>query len=75
VKRYRKRCEALQELLGTINDARVTPRLADEMLGPRGTDLAPAFAQLAAWSAEQEGKALHQLDDTMAKFRRAEPFW
>ncbi|MBN9561608.1 MAG: CHAD domain-containing protein [Alphaproteobacteria bacterium] len=75
VKRYRKRCEALQELLGTINDARVTPRLADDMLGVRGTELAPAFAQLAAWSAEQERKALRRLDEALTKFRRTEPFW
>jgi len=75
MKRYRKRCEALQELLGTINDARVTPRLADEMLGARGTELAPAFAQLAAWSAGQERRALSQLEDALGKFRRTEPFW
>ena len=75
VKRYRKRCEALQELLGTINDARVTPRLADEMLGARGTELAPAFAALAAWSADQERKALRRLDDASKRFRRAKPFW
>jgi inorganic triphosphatase YgiF len=75
VKRYRKRCEALQELLGTINDARVTPRLADDMLGSRGTELAPAFAELATWSADQERKALGRLDDTLRKFRRTEPFW
>jgi len=75
VKRYRKRCAALQELLGTINDARVTPRLADEMLGARGTELAPAVAALAAWSADQERKALGGLADASKKFRRAEPFW
>ncbi len=75
VKRYRKRCETLQELLGTINDARVTPRLADDMLGPRGTELAPAFAELATWSAAQERKALRQLGDALIDFRRVEPFW
>jgi triphosphatase len=75
VQRYRKRCAALQELLGTINDARVTPRLADEMLGPRGTELAPAFAELATWSADQERKALRRLDKALADFRRAKQFW
>ncbi len=75
VKRYRRRCEALQELLGTINDARVTPRLAEAMLGEQGVELAPALAGLAEWSARQERQAVRQLDDALCRFRRARPFW
>lgn len=76
VKRYRKSCEALQELLGAINDARVTPRLAEAMLdGAQATELAPAIAELAAWSARRERQALRRLDDALDAFRQATPFW
>ena len=75
VKRYRKRCEALQELLGTINDARVTPRLADEMLGPAAPSSHPLSRHSPPGAPTRSARRSRRLDDALAKFRRAKPFW
>ncbi|MBO0710328.1 MAG: CYTH and CHAD domain-containing protein [Acetobacteraceae bacterium] len=75
VKRYRKRCSALQDVLGAINDARVAPRLAAELADAPGMELAPAVATLAAWSAEREQRALAKLAKARASFDEVRPFW
>ncbi len=75
VKRYRSRCQALQEQLGTINDARVTPQLVERLLDERSLELAPAIAALTAWSARRERKARRHLHGALRGFEASAPFW
>lgn len=75
VKRYRNRCQALQELLGTINDARVTPRLAESLVHERSLELAPAIAALSAWSVKRERTARRHLRGALRGFEASAPFW
>ena len=75
VKRYRKQCAGLQELLGAINDARTTPSLAEGLMLGRSLELAPALARVGAWSAAQENHARRRLDAALKDFRTADPFW
>lgn len=75
VKRFRKRCSALQDLLGDVNDARVTPRLAASLVDTPGPELAPAIAALAEWSASRERAALATLGKKLARFAETPPFW
>ncbi len=75
VKAYRHRCETLQELLGTINDAHVTPGLVGGLIDEQHTELAPAVGMLAAWIERRGDKAIGQLEDAIEEFRAAKPFW
>ncbi|MCL2429365.1 MAG: CHAD domain-containing protein [Alphaproteobacteria bacterium] len=75
VKRYHKRCAALQDVLGAINDARVAARLAEDLADGPGMELAPAAAALAAWSAGREQRALAKLAKAQASFNKVPPFW
>ena len=75
VKRYRSRCQALQEQLGTINDARVTPELAKALVDERSLELAPAIAALSARSATRERKARRHLQRVLREFEASPPFW
>ena len=75
VKRYRERCQHVQERLGAINDARVTPRLAASLMGERSLELGPAIAALSDWSAEQDRKARRHLHRALQEFEASVPFW
>src|SRR5438132_1629630 len=51
VKRYRRACEGLQEVLGTINDAAATDRIAAKLAEKGRPDLVPPIGALAARAA------------------------
>jgi inorganic triphosphatase YgiF len=75
VKRYRKACKRLQDILGTINDAAATDRLAGSLESHDRPDLAVAVGALAQWNARRREEALAGFDDAWKRFRKAEPFW
>ncbi len=70
-----KRCRAVQELLGGINDAATAVALT-ERLGERGGPaLAPALAVVARWAEERRHAALRRLPKAWHAFRDELPFW
>ena len=75
VKRYRRRCEAVEGLLGAANDAVVTERLALALAANDPADLTRPAQALAQWSRERGRKALKSLPGAMADFREAMAFW
>jgi triphosphatase len=75
VKRYRRACEGLQEVLGTINDAAATERIAAKLAEEGRPDLVPPIGALAKWNEARRRKACSHLDKVWKEFRGATPFW
>ncbi|HLG86316.1 MAG TPA: CHAD domain-containing protein [Alphaproteobacteria bacterium] len=75
VKRYRKVCKRLQNILGTINDAAATDRLAGSLESHDRPDLAVAVGALAQWNSGRREEARAGFDRAWKRFRKAEPFW
>lgn len=75
VRKYRHHCSRLQETLGSVNDARVTPALAERLTRMRGIELASAVAALATWNSAREHAALQGLREALDAFADANPFW
>jgi triphosphatase len=75
VKAYVDACKELQELLGKINDAAMTPMLAARLSEGEHADLAPAIGSLAAWSGKRGKMAWHRLPKVWHAVRRTEQFW
>jgi inorganic triphosphatase YgiF len=69
VKAYLHACKALQEQLGTINDAAVAVDLAERFSGGRHAELVPAVAELAAWAEARRTEARHRLPDAWRAFK------
>jgi len=66
-------CKDLQDLLGHINDAAVTPDLARTLTKGR-TELAPAVGALAAWAEKRSQKARRRVPKAWRKLRETEAF-
>ncbi|MBV8402179.1 MAG: CYTH and CHAD domain-containing protein [Acetobacteraceae bacterium] len=75
VKAYRKCCEDLQELLGTLNDTTTTIALAEELVRGGHPELAPAIAALAQWCGRRRERSLLKLGTAWAEFKSTAPFW
>jgi len=74
VEAYLDPCEELQELLGMVNDAAVTPA-ALERLRENGEDLVPAIDTLAEWAITRGEKARRHVSKPWHELRDAAPFW
>jgi CHAD domain-containing protein len=75
VERYRRACEGLQEVLGTINDAAATDRMAAKLAERGRPDLVPSVGALAKWNETRHREACSRLDKAWKHFRKATPFW
>ncbi len=75
VKIYCGRCDALEEILGTANDAVVTQRLARTLVTAIRPDLAMPAGVLTRWSERQGRKALQGLKAALKDFRATPMFW
>jgi CHAD domain-containing protein len=75
VKRYAKRCKKLQALLGAINDAQVTMRLAEQIAPPHSAAWAPAFGTLHEWNSRRMKASRKDLRRTWQRLRDATVFW
>jgi triphosphatase len=75
VKAYLRGCKELQKLLGSMNDAAVAGKLANELSAGDRAGLAPAVGALATWSERRRDKARNDLSAAWATFRKASPFW
>lgn len=67
---YLDRLVGLQDLLGTLNDARVAQTLLAEIDAP-----APARHLVAGWTAHEFAACEHRFAGASRRFRRAVPFW
>lgn len=70
VKAHLDACKDLQELLGRVNDAAVTPALA-RRLGEQRADLAPAIGALASWVEQRGNRALRKVPKVWRKLSGA----
>jgi triphosphatase len=68
VKTYLRHCKALQQQLGSMNDAVTAVALAERLGGTRQTELAPAVAALAGWAAAEQDAARRRLRRGWRKF-------
>jgi triphosphatase len=75
VERYRRACERLQEVLGDINDAAATDRIAAKLAEEGRPDLVPSISALAKWNETRRREACSRLDKAWKGFREAAPFW
>ncbi len=69
MRRFRKRCRAVQAVLGDINDASMTATLVARL------DAGGATQRLLAWNVARHDAALARLAHDWARLRAAEPFW
>jgi len=65
-------CEKLQKLLGRLNDAAVTPGLAEQLTEGGHADLAPAVGVLAGWAEARSQKALRRVPKHWRRLGKAE---
>jgi len=68
---YLAALEALQDILGALNDASVAADLASDLAGPDAT----ATATLRGWAAAQSAARADTLRAAWHHFTRARPFW
>ncbi len=65
-------CKDLQQLLGRVNDAAVTPALANELGGPERPGLVPAIGRLAGWADARGDKARREVSKAWRRLQDAE---
>jgi triphosphatase len=73
VKAYLQPGKSLQKLLGTVNDAAVTPSLLDQ-LPKTGEDPAAGISALEDWAATRGKKARHHISKPWHALVSADPF-
>jgi triphosphatase len=75
VKTYRNRCERMLQILGCMNDAVVTRRLARHLLTESRSDLTTSAAALMRWSKHRDPSAQQDLRGALKAFQAAPSFW
>jgi triphosphatase len=75
VKTYGDRCQQVLEILGIINDAEVTRRLAENLATHRPSELEKPVGILTRWSQRRGRKARLHLKGALNAFRAAPAFW
>jgi triphosphatase len=75
IRRYRRRCEAVEAILGAANDAVVTDRLARKLVMANRRQLTKPARALERWNKVRSRSALKGLRAAMESFRSAPGFW
>jgi len=75
VKRYLRRCEALEKILGAANDAVVADRLAHKLVTAGRPELSKPAGAVERWNKLRARHALKDLQAAMGYFRNASVFW
>ena len=75
VRRYLRRCEALENSLGAANDSVVTDRLVRKLVTFGRPELSKPARALKRWNKLRGRNALDGLQAAMVKFRNARAFW
>jgi CHAD domain-containing protein len=71
VQAYLHGCKKLLKHLGRLNDAGVAVALAEQLGGDRRTELAPAVAALAGWTADRQDEVRQRLRKDWTRFKAA----
>jgi CHAD domain-containing protein len=72
---YQKRCKALQDTLGLINDSSTSVALARRLRRDTQTDLRPAISALARTQKTQRERGLDELGKNWKAYRSEARFW
>jgi triphosphatase len=75
VKRYHRRCEALEKVLGAANDLVVTTRLMRKLATPGRPELSKPARAVERWNRLRTRKTLDGLKAAMKGLRRTPAFW
>ena len=75
MKRYLRRCEALEKILGAANDAVVADRLAHKLVTAGRPELSKPAGAVERWNKLRARHALKDLQAAMGYFRNASVFW
>ena len=72
---YRKRSDAVRDIIGVTNDAVVTKALALELAADGSPAVSACAAALATWAEQRQAHVLTDLKQAARKFRTRPPFW
>lgn len=72
---YRKRSDAVRDIIGATNDAVVTKALALELAADGSPAVSACAAALATWAMQRQAHVLTDLKQAARKFRTEPPFW
>ena len=75
VRRYLRRCEALEKILGAANDAVVADRLAHKLVTAGRPELSKPAGAVERWNKLRARHALKDLQAAMGYSRNASVFW
>ena len=72
---YRKRSDAVRDIIGAANDAEVTKTLANSLTIGGSRSLSAGIAALATWADQRQAQSLTDLKPAARRFRTASRFW
>ena len=72
---YRKRSDAVRDIIGATNDAEVTKALALDLAADGSPAVSACAAALATWAEQRQADALTGLKQAARKFRTEPAFW
>ena len=72
---YRKRSDAVRDIIGAANDAEVTKTLANSLTFGGSRNLSASIAALATWADQLQAQSLTDLKPAARRFRTASQFW
>lgn len=72
---YRKRSDAVRDIIGAANDAEVTKALALQLEHEGGRDLSESTKALGKWADQRQRHALTDLKHAAHKFNSEAAFW
>lgn len=75
VRPYLEAVEALQDLLGTLNDAAVSRRMIDALSADAGRDVRRAAGDFSDWLERRMRRHTGDLPERWRDYERVEPFW
>ena len=72
---YRKRSDAVRDIIGAANDAEVTKALANSLTIGGSRNLSASIAALVTWADQRQAQSLTDLKPAAQRFRTASRFW
>ena len=72
---YRKRSDAVRDIIGTANVPEVTKALANSLTIGASRTLSASIAALATWADQRQAQSLTDLKPAPRRFRTAWRFW
>ena len=72
---YRKRSDAVRDIIGAANDAEVTKAMAFGLVAEGSPDFSASATALVAWAEQRQAHALTGLKPAARRFRTEPEFW